>query len=348
MAASNHDNQDDCVCFPGFFGPSGGPCSPCPRGTFKNTLGGATGTSSDCSVCSSTAYSMADGSTTCTACPANTQAPGVIADDHDSVADCMANPGFFGTSLTTIVQCPAGSFKTWTGGVEFTSNDCTVCDDNTYSSQTGRSTACTGCPANTVTHGAGVANHNSVSKCVCAPGFYGTGGLQPCTTCPAGSYNTQVGGTDAGSCLPCSGNTYSTATGLSQPCSSQCPPHSVIVDLLCEPGYYLLSGACTACPQGTFKPFVGGHLGVADCQPCPALNALAAGQTSCPSPFPVSANCTSLDNHVSPVHTALYAGTLVSMLSSSFCDGVAAFSSGWDDLDPGTGVGVGKRKGVRG
>ena len=38
---------DNCTCAAGFFGPAGGPCSPCPTGTYKTVAG----TSSSCTPC---------------------------------------------------------------------------------------------------------------------------------------------------------------------------------------------------------------------------------------------------------------------------------------------------------
>jgi hypothetical protein len=37
----------NCTCAPGFFGPAGGPCTPCPSGTYKKD----TGTAAACTPC---------------------------------------------------------------------------------------------------------------------------------------------------------------------------------------------------------------------------------------------------------------------------------------------------------
>jgi len=46
-ASVGSTSTSTCTCLAGFFGPDGGPCEPCPTGTYKNTSGSAAG----CTAC---------------------------------------------------------------------------------------------------------------------------------------------------------------------------------------------------------------------------------------------------------------------------------------------------------
>merc|ERR1711966_296032 len=67
-ASAGSTSVADCTCAAGFFGPPGGPCQPCPAGTYKATYGSAT---------------------TCTPCPKDRE---YSPTRSISLDDCMVKP----------------------------------------------------------------------------------------------------------------------------------------------------------------------------------------------------------------------------------------------------------------
>jgi hypothetical protein len=103
-----------------------------------------------CTTCPLNTYSTvsaASNNSVCTAFPANTVAPGLLASDHDQLSDCVATPGFYGAPGQPAVACPAGFFKDFIGVRLSTSSDCLPCTfaPNILYSGAG-ATACLSCP----------------------------------------------------------------------------------------------------------------------------------------------------------------------------------------------------------
>jgi hypothetical protein len=111
----------NCTCAAGFFSPSGGPCAPCPTGTYKNISGSAAA---------------------CTPCPLPGQwSPKASAyDDNCILLQSQAlTPVPIGCSSATDCLCLAGFFGP-TGG------PCAPCPTGTYKNISGSAAACTPCP----------------------------------------------------------------------------------------------------------------------------------------------------------------------------------------------------------
>ena len=79
-------SSDACisiVCNAGYTDPSGGPCTVCDTGTYKNTTGSAA-----CTACVAGTYSTTPAATTCVSCPDNSNSP-------TAAAACMCDAGFY-------------------------------------------------------------------------------------------------------------------------------------------------------------------------------------------------------------------------------------------------------------
>ena len=110
--------RTDCQCDPGFRGPSGGPCTPCESGTYKEASGDAQ----------------------CVPCPQGYTSPPESTNSSSCLLQCDA--GSFGPDGGPCELCPAGKFKPDAG-----SAPCELdCPENT-DSQPG-STQLTDCKCN--------------------------------------------------------------------------------------------------------------------------------------------------------------------------------------------------------
>ena len=241
---------ENCLCDPGFTGSGASECLMCPAGKYK-PLGG----SSSCTECSVAKYSGSVGATseaTCIECPADSFSHVASA----AFEDCACNAGF---ALTDILctRCARGSYKATNG-----SDACTLCVPGKFLSDTGARSEveCFKCPTDSMSP----AGSHTVADCVCSAGYTGdpestgTGGdalNQACLACSTGKYKA-IAGTSV--CLPCPTGTYVNVTGLAE-CQA-CPQHSnsgtnsqSIAACICNAGFFGSSGACSACPPGTFK-----------------------------------------------------------------------------------------------
>ena len=248
-----------CVCLEGFYALDD-ECVPCPRGTYKDTIG-----DSPCTPCGSGFYNPNNGSTSaglCRPCPDGTWTDGKLI--NPQAVSCICRPGFFADGDgVTCASCESGRYKTWSG-----SGPCTLCPVSTYSFSTVAGiTACNLCPPNSVTVGIG---QRSRIACLCAEGYSGwnggpcfpcepgefkdTAGSDSCTPCPEGTFGVLSGMTSANECIKCL--QHSTTLVVGQNSSSRC---------LCSEGYTSASSvtaaedssACIACPAGKFKNYAG-------------------------------------------------------------------------------------------
>ena len=168
------------VCPRGRYNPDrGGPgpsaCRLCNAGRYRATPNATD--ESECLACSPGRYSAANGSHTCTLCPASTASSVVAAAACD-----VCPPGRFSQSDGSLscTDCPLGSAWPYEGG---TSPTCEVCGVGRYSDHEGFS-SCTACPNGTV----GVALGANTSK--------------TCEACHVGTY-TPPNLTASSACLPC-------------------------------------------------------------------------------------------------------------------------------------------------
>lgn len=100
VAVSGSSTKTACLCKPGFFGPPGGPCTPCAAGR----------------------YSDANGQSACSFCPAYTNSPV----QSDALTDCTCVAGYTGVDGVECTACGLNTYKTTTGSAA-----CTTCVANT-------------------------------------------------------------------------------------------------------------------------------------------------------------------------------------------------------------------------
>lgn len=126
------------------------------RAGYYGTGTGQAGSGTNCIQCPAGRYTVTEGQKSCQLCPARTTGPA----GSNSSQNCFCAPGYYGTIVTIESRCEP-------------------CPEASYCSGGAVRTACP--------YGAwSPSNSESVSDCVCVPGFYGTNG-QNCTVCPAGS-----------------------------------------------------------------------------------------------------------------------------------------------------------------
>lgn len=128
----------DCQCNPGFFGPPGGPCTPCAIGRYSNNVG----------------------QSACSFCPSYTNSPV----QSDALTDCTCVAGYTGADGNECTACALNTYKTTTG-----SADCTNCVANTMTLVTGNTkiTDCICTPGYTA-GGASAVNMQTFSSTACA------------------------------------------------------------------------------------------------------------------------------------------------------------------------------------
>jgi len=120
-----------CVCKVGFYGPPGGPCTPCQTGRYADVPGQAA----------------------CTQCPANQDSPL----QSDEITDCACVQGYTGPNGGVCEQCALSTYKTTTGN-----HSCTSCEMNTMTLETG-STNNNACICNPGYSGNIIKSHSSTA-----------------------------------------------------------------------------------------------------------------------------------------------------------------------------------------
>ena len=132
---------------------SSGASSPtnCAAGKYKAAHTVNYGSTSSCSSCAAGQYS-AEGAGSCSNCAAGTYNTGT---GNSGCTTCEA--GYYCTGGTARTACPAGKYRSSTGGTS--SSSCTACATGSYTSSTG-STSCTPCQGKT-TSGTGQTSCNA-------------------------------------------------------------------------------------------------------------------------------------------------------------------------------------------
>jgi hypothetical protein len=103
-----------------------------------------------CPLCAPDTFRPVSLNADCTACPSNTVTPVATIDGRNELTDCVSAAGYYGANGQPATACPAGSFKSTTGGVGTEQADCTVCPETAYNPQPA-ATTCTACPSGTFT-----------------------------------------------------------------------------------------------------------------------------------------------------------------------------------------------------
>jgi len=258
-SASECCNAENLKCSAGTHGPDGGPCEPCPAGTYQDVPGSAE--CSDCprnsdspphsvsqSACKCNAGFTGPDGGMCSECPVTTYKD--IVGDY-SCTNCLANSDTAapGSTLASDCKCIAG-FTGPDGGM------CSECPVATYKDIVGDS-ECTGCPGNSDTAAPG---GTLASDCKCNSGWWGPDGGD-CTRCNPGSYNNMPG---AASCTMCKAGKYTSSSGAIE-CST-CPVgkfQAIEGSEVCEScgagKYQSLQGmsSCQRCEKGKYQEAAG-------------------------------------------------------------------------------------------
>ena len=224
-----------CRCNKGYTGPSGGACTACSAGKYKETTG-----SSECVQCEAGKYSTSEAkgatsSSSCRLCPAGSSSPagsstlarctcsqGLILNETSSGVACVeqglansclapdCNPGEF-LYLCTCARCEACRAGTQRQGcVGSSPGSCENCAAGTFKASF--STAeCSACPEGMQSaEGASACGKSESSSC--KPGYVAESGSPPCTACAAGKYRAQ----DDSACTACPANSDSKAGSTSR------------------------------------------------------------------------------------------------------------------------------------
>ena len=267
----------------------------CLAGTAKEAHTVNYGGTSSCGSCAAGTYNTGTGSSSCTTCPAGYYCTGGsnktvcpagtyrTTTGGTALSSCTTCPaGSYCTGGTNKTACPAGTYRSSTGGTALSS--CTACSAGTSSSA--GATSCSTCAAGTYTDTTGK------SSCTtCPAGYYCTGGTNK-TVCPAGTYRTSTGGTALSSCTTCPAGSYCTGGTAKATCptgytSAAGATAQSSCYISCTGGYIASAGAssCTACPKGSSKAtHTVNYGGTSSCSTCAAgTYTSSTGQSSCSS-----------------------------------------------------------------
>ena len=188
------ENKNECIkCPEGTYGDIEGlaSCKKCPAGTYQGEKG-----QTKCNTCTAGTYNTTEGNTTCKICEEgkyctggtnNTTCPAGryrTATGGAKLEDCATCPaGKYCTGGTNNTNCPAGTYRSATGGKKL--SDCSSCPANTYNPNIGQ-IACTNCPSGYTTDGGGKTAKNQCrywSNCAT-----GHNTCQGDTVCDSGAY----------------------------------------------------------------------------------------------------------------------------------------------------------------
>ena len=184
-----------------------------------------------------------------------------------SCTGCM--PGYQCPNMTTELICPQGWYSAEASTV------CTICPNNTYSTQDG-TVVCTACPFNSTSP----PGSKALSTCSCNPGFEQNPDTFQCTACTAGAF-----------CVNnvkniCPQNTYSNST---QPACTACGStayndgNESIICMPLEGSYARTPYVWLFCPTGSFS----NQTNRTSCIQCTAgMYASTLGRTNCSSCMP--------------------------------------------------------------
>jgi hypothetical protein len=205
----------------------------CPAGTFVPTTGSSS--LGDCLQCGHGYYSIAAGSSVCSACQVNSN---TTVTNANLVSQCICDPGYYMSAQQICTKCSIGS----------------------YSSSAGAVSACTPCPASSNTLALG---SSAYSQCLCVAGYAGeitSPSSLGCKTCVVNNY---CPGSQVNHTIVCPNSTFSLA-GASLESQCMCPSNATVVDsqsgCVCKGGTYkvmnpasLLSGwQCDVCPPKSY------------------------------------------------------------------------------------------------
>ena len=238
-------NVTACACNAGYYGPLGGPCMLCPRGSVKLERLDRDTVETDCVECPTDTY-MATQDTVCRDCLAHSTSPAGSFEKQHCACDAGRenidpeirnasdawgaqlssqdlSPDFIGAfedgGLTVCRRCVRGLFKALSG-----QERCEPCVADSFQNATGQVT-CVPCPAN-------MSSLSAATACYCDPAFENVDGEHhDCTLCRSASYKTEFGNQVCTTCDACLDDQQ--------------------VDVRCAPGNNI---TCKACQLDSWNP----------------------------------------------------------------------------------------------
>lgn len=278
VADAGSSSLTDCECDLGYTGPNGGPCTVCPVNTFKDSTGTAA----------------------CTDCAEYSSSPAA----SNAVSDCVCDSPYLAAGDGSCDRTCAAGFE-GSGGAEG-EDACVGCQQSFYKTTSGTHN-CQACPANS--HST-VRNQTSIDACVCDQGYLwnGTG----CDQCEAGKFNNRANQTACFNCISPSQETadHTSCPGLTiAPAGYKVNANGDNVELCPSNHHQDGSGAvCTECPWPLTYSSAGGLTSVAECECRPGYTRLSGVCTACDigkyKPDAGDANCTACESHASTKETA--------------------------------------------
>lgn len=298
---SSINNGVDNLCLPGY-GYSGGACSLCPAGTYKDKVGNVPCSSMlppyavartdvlgsrtwQSTWLASTGAYVQDGFPKL--CPPLSYKDWVGNSGIDGCTPCpnpgSGNPNKYGLASASecSVNTTTGSGNQCNPGYYYLNSACVACPQGTYKKVVGPG-PCNACPSNSVAISGAIGSQAAYAACQCNQGYYGLSSsiVETCTQCPTNTFKSDAGnGVASGVCYPCASYTTA-ATG-----SSVCVPNTgyqftstSTPSLTCSPGYGQFP-SCQKCPLGSYKETAG----YASCTLCNATAGLQ-GNSSVTSP----------------------------------------------------------------
>ena len=164
---------DGCTAIATGSQPTPGKCVACAAGKYKAHVGAELDA---CVVCPEDTYQPATGSTSCIACPSNSNSPR----GTNKNTSCICNSGYSGPNGGPCIACQPSTYKPTNG-----SDACTTCPTGKFSS--------------------GVAATSSAACSYCLPGQYSTDASATsnlgCRDCPSGTFQHPLG-TQCVTCPP--------------------------------------------------------------------------------------------------------------------------------------------------
>ena len=206
-----------CRCRLGFHGPHGGPCAPCPHGTFRgpgnetchpcgehrNTTSQASSSAAACLCvpghvaagglcvpCPNNTHQASLGGESCAPCTPNAVSPRA----STSAAACTCVPEFWSAGDGTCDRVCAAGFEA--GGGDDGEAACFGCAPSSYKPTRGDG-ECQPCPLFSFTL---LPNRTAVTDCMCEQGHLWNASTQLCDSCPPGEFNNEANSTQCYKC----------------------------------------------------------------------------------------------------------------------------------------------------
>ena len=313
-----NNNDESCVCEPGYTYSESGECTLCEAGKYKTNYG-----DDACEVCEGLVGYVQEAATSCAGCMSNSQSV---------QGDCQCNAGFYEDSLGQDFQCrqcEAGTYKTDIGN-----HACIDCSSayGPYSISNHDFTDCV-CDATYAPTGAICECDNKQTVCVCAVGFYLVDADVACVQCEDGKFKSSA---STSPCTVCETDfdgvqllSNEDNTGCICPDEKHVPFHNGYrldayrqegATCRCDAGYRQDGATCILCDEGKYKELDDLHND--HCWTCPPFALVPENRTSCTCP----SNSVNVYSDLDCQCNAGYTGDRMLNAQPNFCTACAAGS----------------------